>query len=52
MSNKIYINDFCEDLNYQGIILYIGLVDSNKLLEALERDKVSHCYRFLFCDKR
>ena len=48
MPNKIYINDFCEDLNYQGIILYIGLVDSNKLLEALERDKVSHCYRFLF----
>lgn len=48
MSNKIYINDFCEDLNYQGIILYIGLVDSNKLLEALERDKVSHCHRFSF----
>ena len=48
MSNKIYINDFCEDLNYQGIILYIGLVDSNKLLEALEQDNVNHCYRFLF----
>lgn len=48
MENRIYIKDFCEDLNYQGIILYIGLVDSNKLLEAIKRDNVSHCYRFLF----
>lgn len=48
MSSKIYINDFCEDLNYQGIILYTGSIDSNKLLEALKRDNVNHCYRFSF----
>ena len=26
--SKIYIEDFCEDLNYQGCILYIDTVDS------------------------
>lgn len=40
MSCKVYINDFCEDLNYQGIILWIGSVDSNELLESLELDNV------------
>lgn len=30
MTNRIYINDSCEDLNYTRIILYIGFVDSSK----------------------
>lgn len=35
MNNRIYIDDFVEDLNYQGIILYIGNVDANALREVL-----------------
>lgn len=45
MNNRIYINDFCEDLNYQGVILYIGNVNSVNLLRALKRDKVNKTYR-------
>ena len=48
MGCKVYINDFCQDLNYQGIILWIGSVDSNKLLESLERDNVGKLWRFLY----
>lgn len=45
MTNRIYINDFCEDLNYTGIILYIGVVNSSKLLKALKQSVVNKCYR-------
>lgn len=45
MNNRIYIDDFCEDLNYQGIILYIGNVNDVALLKALERDNVNKTYR-------
>lgn len=45
MNNRIYIDDFCKDLNYQGIILYIGKVNSEHLLKALEKDKVNKTYR-------
>lgn len=45
MSKRIYINDFCEDLNYRGVILYIGNVDSAALLEALKRDRVNKLWR-------
>ena len=48
MSCKVYINDFCQDLNYKGIILWIGSVDSNELLESLERDNVGKLWRFLY----
>lgn len=45
MCERIYINDFCEDLNYHGVILYIGNVDPDKLLKALERSNVNKRYR-------
>ena len=45
MDRRIYINDFGEDLNYQGIILYIGKVDPTNLRKALERDQVNKIYR-------
>ena len=45
MSKKIYIHDFCEDLNYSGVILYIGDVNSSELLKALERDEVNKLWR-------
>lgn len=46
MNNRIYIDDFVEDLNYQGVILYIGNVDANALREVLTRDNVNKMYRF------
>lgn len=45
MNERIYINNFCEDLNYQGVILYIGNVKYQTLLEALKRDMVNKTYR-------
>lgn len=43
--NRIYINDFCENLNYRDIILYIGKVDSNHLRKALNDSVVNKVYR-------
>lgn len=43
---RIYINDFCEDLNYRGVILYIGNINHVGLRKALERDRVNKLYRF------
>lgn len=43
---RVYIDDFVEDLNYQNIILYIGNVDADWLLERLKKDKVNHLYYF------
>ena len=48
MNKKIYIKDFCEDLNYQGVILYIGNVEHTNLRKALEKDKVNKLHRLLF----
>ena len=48
MNERIYIKDFCEDLNYQGVILYIGNVNHSKLLRTLEKDNVGHLYRLGF----
>lgn len=45
MDKRIYINDFCEDLNYRGVILYIGNVDKDKLLKAFEKSYVNKRYR-------
>ena len=45
--SKIYIEDFCENLNYQGIILYIGEeIDLDKLYEKLCSDHINHMYRY------
>lgn len=46
MCKRIYINDFCENLNYRGIILYIGNVNPDNLRKALERDAVNKLWRF------
>lgn len=44
---KYYIHDFCEELNYQGIILYIHEeVDFQDLYKKLENDLVNHLYCF------
>lgn len=45
MKDKIYINNFCEDLNYKSIILYIGNVDPTKFLKRLNKDLVNKGYR-------
>lgn len=43
---KIYIDDFVEDLNYRGVILYVGNVDPAKLLSKLKEDNLNKTYRF------
>lgn len=48
MNERFYIKDFCEDLNYRGVILYIGNVDHAKLRETLEKDEVSKLWRLTF----
>ena len=48
MNERLHIKDFCEDLNYQGVILYIGNVDRDRLRKALEKDEVGHLYRLAF----
>lgn len=48
MNERLYIKDFCEDLNYQGVILYIGNVDHVRLRKALEKDKVNKLWRLDF----
>lgn len=45
MNNRFYIDNFCEDLNYKNVILYIGEVDSSRLLKALKKDLVNKTYR-------
>lgn len=45
--SKIYIEDFCEDLNYQGCILYIDDdIDLDSLYDRLQSDMVNHLYRY------
>lgn len=44
---KKYIKDFVEDLNYQGIILYISdSVNLTKLKDKMINDNMGHMYRF------
>lgn len=45
---RYYIDDFVEDLNYKGIILYIGNVDIEKLRAKLEEDACNKMWRFDF----
>lgn len=47
MTHKTYITDFCEDLNYQGVVLYVDSeIDLEDLLNHLKAANVSHLYRF------
>lgn len=43
---RAYIENFCEDLNYQGIILYVADVNLNKLRERIEKDYINKMWRF------
>ncbi|MBR5823748.1 MAG: hypothetical protein IKY67_06365 [Paludibacteraceae bacterium] len=43
---KKYIDNFVDDFNYQGVILYIKKVDKNRLLEKLKSDYLNHLYYF------
>ena len=45
MKDHIYIEDFCYDLNYKGIILYVGKVDPGHLYKALNDSVVNKVYR-------
>lgn len=45
-----YIEDFCEDLNYHPVILYIDpKISLYDLYERLEKDHVNHLYKFFNC---
>lgn len=44
---RIYIHDFIDDLNYRAVVLYVDSeVNLDGLLSKLEKDLVSHLYRF------
>lgn len=43
---RIYIDDFVEDLNYRGVILYTENVDPERLLKRLKEDNLNKTYRF------
>jgi hypothetical protein len=42
---RIYINNFCEDLNYQRVVLYIGNVNYDNLKKALSECYVNKLWR-------
>lgn len=44
---KCHIHDFCEDLNYTDIILYVHEeINFQELYKRLDSDLVNHLYRF------
>lgn len=47
---KVYITDFCEDLNYTNVVLHIDdsflEQDWDDLLDAMRSSNLSHMYRF------
>lgn len=44
---RVYITDFCEDLNYKRVTLFIEPeVDLDELRKRLSKDRISHLYRF------
>lgn len=44
---KWYIEDFCEDLNYTGIIVHVDEnIDMDNLYEAFTKNYINHLYRF------
>ena len=42
---RLYIEDFNDDLNYTGVILYIGNVNHERLRTKLEKDYVNKLWR-------
>lgn len=47
MPEKIYIESFADDLNYQPIILFIDpSVNMDDVLKELEQDNINHLYNF------
>lgn len=44
--DRMYIENFCEDLNYRKLILYVKDVSLKRLREHLEKDYVNKIYRF------
>lgn len=48
---KQYIENFCEDLNYNPVLLYIGQVDVEKLLDRLKKDMVNHLYEMEYINE-
>lgn len=47
MPEKIYIENFADDLNYQPIILFIDpSVNMDDVLKKLEQDNINHLYNF------
>jgi hypothetical protein len=43
---KVYIEDFCHDLNNKEVVLYIGEVKQDKLKQQLVDDCVNYIHRF------
>lgn len=47
---KVYITDFCGDLNYTNVVLHVddGFLeqDWDDLLDTMRSSKLSHMYRF------
>lgn len=44
---KVYIEDFCEYLNYRNVTLFVDSeVNLDELLSRLDKDLVNHLYRF------
>lgn len=44
---KLYIENFCDDLNYREVVLFVDdSVNFDELLARLNEDCVSHLYRF------
>ena len=54
IGRQLYITDFVEDLNYQGVILYVDpeKVNLKKLRSKLEHDHTNHLYRFEYMLKK
>lgn len=48
LRKRIYIEDFCDDLNYHGVILYIGNVNRTRLQAALEESHINKMWRLIF----
>lgn len=45
--NKVYIDDFCNDLNYKSVVLFIDIrLDLEEVLSRLKYDNVGHLHRF------
>ena len=50
--NRLYVEDFCEDFNYTGVILYIGEVDFERLYEAMGKTYVNKLWRLTLASEK